>query len=92
MVDDFDNGPEKVNVIHDEEMNHVHSLSPEELQIERKLRWRIDGIIMPLVILVYLMNYIDRYVYSSKSRQALTGQEQLCCGKASGSPGGSWPG
>jgi hypothetical protein len=31
-------------------------LTPEELETEKKLRRRIDGRIMPLVILVYLMN------------------------------------
>jgi hypothetical protein len=59
MADDI---VEKANITHDEEVGHVATLSPEELAIERKLRRRIDSIIMPLVILVYLMNYIDRYV------------------------------
>lgn len=35
-------------------------LSDEELQLEKKLRRKIDSLIMPLVILVYLLNYIDR--------------------------------
>jgi hypothetical protein len=35
-------------------------LTPDELVIEKKLRRKIDFLIMPLVILVYLMNYIDR--------------------------------
>ena len=33
-------------------------LSPEELVLEKKLRRKIDMVIMPTVILVYLMNYI----------------------------------
>lgn len=45
-----------------EEVFHLTKLTEEELVIERKLRRRIDSLIMPMVILVYLMNYIDRYV------------------------------
>ena len=37
-------------------------LTEEEKVIEKQLRKRIDALIMPLAILVYLMNYIDRYV------------------------------
>jgi len=36
-------------------------LTPEELVIEKKLRRKIDLRILPLIILVYVMNYIDRY-------------------------------
>jgi hypothetical protein len=43
-----------------EEVVHLAELTEEEKEIERKLRLRIDSLIMPLVILVYLMNYIDR--------------------------------
>jgi hypothetical protein len=35
-------------------------LTPDELEIEKKLRRKIDLLIMPLIVLVYLMNYIDR--------------------------------
>jgi hypothetical protein len=52
---------EKAGVAHDEETNYPSTLSPEELVLEKKLRRRIDSVIMPMVILVYLMNYIDRY-------------------------------
>jgi hypothetical protein len=41
---------------------HFGQLTEEELVIEKKLRRKIDSLIMPLVILVYLMNYIDRLV------------------------------
>ncbi|RDW68938.1 putative MFS transporter [Aspergillus mulundensis] len=61
----------KANIAHDEEVGHVASLSPEELVIERKLRKRIDAIVMPLVILVYLMNYIDRNNYPAAKLQGL---------------------
>lgn len=40
--------------------NEARILSPEELVIEKKLRRKIDLLIMPLIVLVYLMNYIDR--------------------------------
>lgn len=55
-------------VLHDEKVERAHreamhdgKLSDEELEIENRLRRKIDIRIMPLVILVYLMNYIDRY-------------------------------
>lgn len=50
---------EKAEMSH-EEMVHLAELTPEEKVLEKKLRRRIDLLIMPLVILVYLMNYIDR--------------------------------
>ncbi|KAL2816503.1 major facilitator superfamily domain-containing protein [Aspergillus granulosus] len=62
---------EKANIAHDEEMNAVEGLTPEEKVIERKLRRRIDSIIMPIVILVYLMNYIDRNNYAAAKLQGL---------------------
>ena len=52
---------EKVERAHLEAMHHG-KLSDQELEIEKRLRRRIDIRVMPLVILVYLMNYIDRYV------------------------------
>ena len=52
---------EKGVATHDEKM-HWAALTEEELAIEKKLKRRIDSIIMPCVIAVYLMNYIDRYV------------------------------
>jgi hypothetical protein len=55
---------EKADMTH-EEVVHIAELTPEEKIIEKKLRRRIDSLIMPLVILVYLMNYIDRYVLLS---------------------------
>ena len=41
---------------------HFGQLTEEELVIQKKLKRKIDSLIMPLVILVYLMNYIDRSV------------------------------
>ena len=50
---------EKAEISHDEAMQFGR-LTAEELIVVKKLRRKIDGRIMPLVILVYLMNYIDR--------------------------------
>jgi hypothetical protein len=46
-------------ISHEEAMHHG-ALTEEELAIEKKLIRKIDFLIMPLVVLVYLMNYIDR--------------------------------
>lgn len=43
-----------------EEAQHMAELTPEEKITEKKLRRKIDALVMPLVVLVYLMNYIDR--------------------------------
>lgn len=50
---------EKADISHDEVV-HITRLTEEELVLEKKLRRRIDSLIMPLVVLVYLLNYIDR--------------------------------
>ena len=50
---------EKGVATHEEKM-HWGALTEEELVIEKKLKRRIDSVIMPCVIAVYLMNYIDR--------------------------------
>lgn len=44
----------------DAEHAHILPLTEEELVIERKLRRKLDLMIMPLMIWTYLMNYIDR--------------------------------
>lgn len=58
-----------VEVEHD--ASHLTRLSPEELVLEKKLKRKIDFRIMPLVILVYLMNYIDRNNYAAARLQGL---------------------
>lgn len=58
-VHDHDVFGEKVEITHSERM-HFGQLTEDELIIEKKLRRKIDALIMPCVILVYLMNYIDR--------------------------------
>lgn len=50
---------EKADLAHEEIVQMV-VLNEEERLMEKKLRQKIDSRIMPLVILVYLMNYIDR--------------------------------
>ena len=52
---------DKATVSHEDAM-HFGSLTEEEKVIEKKLRRKIDMLIMPTVVLIYLMNYIDRYV------------------------------
>ncbi|KAK6823155.1 hypothetical protein RU639_006012 [Aspergillus parasiticus] len=55
---------------------HEESISPQDLTheerlIEKRLVRRIDFNILPLVILVYLMNYMDRNNYASARLQGL---------------------
>jgi ribosome-binding factor A len=59
---DFIGEAEKAETIQREEHHEdAHDeLTEEEKRIARKLMRKIDLRIMPLVILVYLMNYIDR--------------------------------
>lgn len=52
---------DKADMTH-EEVVQMAQLTPEEKVLEKKLRTRIDALIMPLVVLVYLLNYIDRWV------------------------------
>jgi len=54
-----------------EDAIHLSQLTEEELIVEKKLRRKIDTLIMPLVILVYLMNYIDRNNYAAAKLQGL---------------------
>lgn len=58
-VSDVEVMGEKAEMSHEETL-HLAELTPHEKVLEKKLRRRIDLLIMPLVILVYLMNYIDR--------------------------------
>lgn len=54
-----------------EEAMHLATLTADELAVEKKLRRKIDSLIMPLVMLVYLMNYIDRNNYAAARLQGL---------------------
>jgi hypothetical protein len=58
-INDHDLMGGKADVSHEEVVRAV-DLTEEERVIEKKLVRRIDGLIMPLVILVYLLNYVDR--------------------------------
>lgn len=49
---------------------HYGHLSEEELVLEKKLQRKIDMVIMPTVILVYLMNYIGEW----QSQRSMMGQ------------------
>lgn len=62
---------EEATASHQEEM-HFGILTEEELIIEKKLRRKIDMRIMPVVITVYLMNYIDRSASPSLLSTVLT--------------------
>lgn len=59
VLHDTDAMGEKAEIAH-EEVVRLAELTPEEKVIEKKLRRRIDSLILPFVITVYLMNYIDR--------------------------------
>jgi hypothetical protein len=59
VITDKDLLGEKAEMSH-EEVAQLGQLTEEEKVTEKKLRRRLDSTIMPLVILVYLMNYIDR--------------------------------
>lgn len=54
-----------------EEALHMVELTEEEKIIEKKVRRKVDSLIMPLVVLVYLMNYIDRNNYAAAKLQGL---------------------
>lgn len=59
VVLDHDVLGDKIAISHEDAM-HFGELTPEEREIEKKLRRKIDMRIMPMIVLVYLMNYIDR--------------------------------
>jgi hypothetical protein len=59
VILDHDVLGDKGHISHNEAM-HLGVLTEEERAIEKKLVRKIDFLIMPLVVLVYLMNYIDR--------------------------------
>ncbi|KAI9899850.1 hypothetical protein N3K66_004112 [Trichothecium roseum] len=54
-----------------EEQAQVVGLTDTELALEKKLRWKIDLMIMPLIVWTYLMNYIDRNNYAAARLQGL---------------------
>jgi hypothetical protein len=52
--------PEHLEAVRQEALHHGR-LSAEEREMEKKLVRKIDARIMPVLITIYLMNYIDRY-------------------------------
>jgi MFS family permease len=54
-----------------EQAMHLRQLTPDELIAEKKLRRKIDQRIMPVVVTVYLLNYIDRNNYAAARLQGL---------------------
>lgn len=70
VVHDVDILGDKAGLSHDETMHHA-ALTEEEKVVEKKLRRKIDALIMPLVVLVYLLNYIDRNNYAAARLQGL---------------------
>ncbi|KAL1847117.1 hypothetical protein VTK73DRAFT_10423 [Phialemonium thermophilum] len=63
--------PEKAEVSQ-EEVVHLVQLTAEEKALEKRLVRKVDARVMPLVILVYLMNYVDRNNYAAAKLQGLT--------------------
>ncbi|KAK5168929.1 uncharacterized protein LTR77_006238 [Saxophila tyrrhenica] len=57
--------------VNPEEAMHWGELTENELVLEKQLKRKIDMLIMPLVMLVYLMNYIDRNNYAAAKLQGL---------------------
>lgn len=55
----------------DRDLSHLTELTPEEKIIEKKLRRKIDLLVMPLVLVVYLLNYIDRNNYAAAAIQGM---------------------
>jgi hypothetical protein len=56
---------EKLDVVKDAEHQVNCGLTDEEKVVEKKLVRKIDLIIMPIILTVYLLNWIDRYVQFS---------------------------
>lgn len=41
----------------------IADMTPEErASLEKKLLWKIDLRLLPMLVLMYIMNYLDRYV------------------------------
>ncbi len=65
----------------------IRNLSPQErLEIESKLKRKIDLRLMPMIILMYIMNYLDRVSQGSEMRLALThtSQNNIAAAKLAG--------
>jgi len=60
MHAEYVNGSDVDRDVSKDEVMQMTALTEEEQILATKLRKKIDSLIMPLVVLVYLMNYIDR--------------------------------
>ncbi|KAJ5112775.1 hypothetical protein N7532_000820 [Penicillium argentinense] len=49
----------------------LHHLSEEDQVLEKKLLRKIDFLVMPLIVVIYLMNFIDRNNYAAARLQGL---------------------
>lgn len=70
VVRDRDILGEKANVSH-EEATAIVQLTPDEQVISKKVRKKVDLLILPVAFIVYVMNYIDRNNYASARLQGL---------------------
>lgn len=50
------------------ETAHIAELTEEEKLIEKRLVRRIDSIILPMIVTVYLLNWIDRCADTSQCK------------------------
>lgn len=62
VVHDHDTIGSSKEALDTAEQAHAIAFNERELALEKKLRWKIDIMIMPLIVWTYLMNYIDRSV------------------------------
>lgn len=47
----------------------IQAMTPEHrAKVEKRLKRKIDGRILPAIIIMYILNYIDRYVLSRPTR------------------------
>lgn len=60
IVHDHDIVGSSKEALESAEQAHMIGFNDEELILEKKLRVKIDIMIMPLMVWTYLMNYIDR--------------------------------
>ncbi|KAF1843099.1 MFS transporter-like protein [Cucurbitaria berberidis CBS 394.84] len=56
---------QKLDIVEDAENRAAYELTEEERIVEKKLVRKIDFIIMPIILTVYLLNWIDRNNYAS---------------------------
>lgn len=57
VQDHVSSGDEKTGRV---TQHHLQQLTAAELAVEKQLKKKIDLRIMPICVLIYLMNYIDR--------------------------------